>query len=440
MIASIEHRGVLIHEVKLAGHTRADDVFPAHPNGIQVSRNRFMLVFATRGWRGVDDDLSACYQLREGSYDGPILKEGIFESTRNDWDPLENGTLCVKQHGHPVGFGLPKGALIRGKPASHANLFAVKWRRNGRFIDPKSGFMLKASVTSPRLDAGTAVVEWLQFRLNEAEDDIEIVQPMQLLRQKGFGTGYAFCGVNARFMCQSFVQPAPLNEDCTEWIDCNHFDEGRLAMLRYQFNPERGIYEWVQTGPLFGGDLSEANVSPCRGAWVLGARVGQSSHAPTGGPVAWARLDDPFGQTPELVYPPEPRTKAPVTAYRCPDGVLRLLTGDRTISPYGGARNPLYLWDIDPDQGFAASNRQVVFDTKAAGLPFRDASGGVVDMAKILPHAGGSTQFLVHRVRSVSINDPARTGMAINAEEKNACAIYYARIHYTEALPGCWQF
>lgn len=440
MIAAIEHKGILIHNLALPGHSREDDVFPAHPNGIQVSRTKFMLLFATRGWRGVDDDLSPCYQIRDGDYDGPIVKQGVFENTRNDWQPLENGQLCVKQHGHPVGFGIPKGALLGGKPAPHANLFAVKWRRNGRYLDPHTGYMLKASETAPWLDAATAAVEWVQFRLKDAENDIEIVQPVQILRQKGFSTGYAFCEQAAHSMGQSFVQPVPFHPDCTQWIDCNHFPGGRLAAHRYQFDPRRGIYEWVQTGPLFGGDHSEASVAPYRGSWVVAARVGASTNAPRGGPIAWARNDDPLGQLPEWVYPSEPRTKAPLTAYLCPDGVLRLLTGDPNVSPYGGARNPLYLWDIHPDQGFTASNRQAVFDSRAAGVPFRDKTGGAVDMAKILPHAGGPTQFLVHRVRSVNINNPARTGMAINADEKNACAIYYAKIHYTESLPGWWRF
>ena len=43
---------------------------------------------------------------------GTILGAGIY-----DWDPLSDGNLCFKQHGHPTGFGVPKGALIHGEPA-----------------------------------------------------------------------------------------------------------------------------------------------------------------------------------------------------------------------------------------------------------------------------------------------------------------------------------
>ena len=50
----IEPEGFLIRDCGLPGETRADDVVPAHPNGIPVSRNRWLLVYATRklhaGW------------------------------------------------------------------------------------------------------------------------------------------------------------------------------------------------------------------------------------------------------------------------------------------------------------------------------------------------------------------------------------------------------
>lgn len=63
-IESIEHKGMLIYECGIPGETRKEDVFPAHPNGIPVSKNRWLLVYATRSYRGNDDDNSIIYQLR----------------------------------------------------------------------------------------------------------------------------------------------------------------------------------------------------------------------------------------------------------------------------------------------------------------------------------------------------------------------------------------
>ena len=67
MISSIEHRGILIYECSLPGETRADDVFPAHCNALQLSQNRWLLVYVTRGFDGIDDDRSNAYQIHEGA-------------------------------------------------------------------------------------------------------------------------------------------------------------------------------------------------------------------------------------------------------------------------------------------------------------------------------------------------------------------------------------
>ena len=45
MIERITQMGILIGECSLPGETKADDVFPAHPNGIQVSKDRWLLLY-----------------------------------------------------------------------------------------------------------------------------------------------------------------------------------------------------------------------------------------------------------------------------------------------------------------------------------------------------------------------------------------------------------
>src|SRR5688500_6416359 len=106
MTTSIHHRGRLIGEAALPGETRADDVFPSHPNGIQISRTRFLVLFGTRGYRGVDDNRSILDQVRYGAYDGPVVREGMVTQTMNDWDPFGDDRRFVRQTGHPGAFGV----------------------------------------------------------------------------------------------------------------------------------------------------------------------------------------------------------------------------------------------------------------------------------------------------------------------------------------------
>src|SRR6202011_5433236 len=143
--------------------------------------------------------------LRAGAPDGRVIKEGVFTRAQTDWDALGNGKKYVKQHGHPVAFGVPRGALIAGKPAPSANVFVVKWRLVGRGLDRTKNYLLHGSA-DPELENLTQSVQWVQFRLNRAEDDIEILRPASVLRQKGYESGKQLCAAPIQHMNESFVQ------------------------------------------------------------------------------------------------------------------------------------------------------------------------------------------------------------------------------------------
>lgn len=433
MIEHIEHKGVLVHECSLPGERRADGVVPAHPNGIQLSRRRWLLLYATRSFRGTDDDRSIVYQLRNGAFDGPVVREGMLARSHDDWEPFGDGRRFVRQHGHPVGFGVPRGALIDGEPAPNANLFVVKWRLVARALATNGQTMTHA--TASDLKARTQSVEWVQFRLTGSEDDIEVVQPPTQLRQVGSEDGPAFCEAAAvGWMNQSFTQAVPYSRDGLEWIDCNHFDNGRIAALKYRYDDASGLYQWVRTGPFMQHPeqaLSEASIAPVGDGWIISAR--------SRGEVFWVRTADPFERLPTPL-PGNITPNSPHTTYACADGVLRLFTGDPSVSPHGNARDPLYCWRLDASN-FTASDRRIVFDSVAAGLPIR-ADRGVprIDMCKLLPHGGGRVQALAHRVRPKATADPAYTGVAVNQAEIDCAAVYYAKIHYRDEHPSPWTF
>jgi hypothetical protein len=435
--------GVLIRECPLRGERRADEVVPAHPSGLQVSRDRWLLVYATRGFRGVDDDRSIVWQLRAGGPEGRVLKDGMFARSIDDWDPLGKGEAVVRQHGHPVAFGVPRGALLAGRPAPHGNVFVALWRVVGRRLDRERKLLLHGSADA-ELTRRTQGVEWVQFRLNDREDDLEVLQPAAALRQKGYDKGPAFCSASGVVhMNQAFAPPVAFNADTTAWVGCNHFDGGRLAALKFVFNPTTRRYEWTETGPLFRGPdvgLVEASVARAGQRWAIAARL------ESGKGVGWLDTADPFGRLPAVSVARTPAVGAPLTLFRCADGVLRLFSGDAAVSPQRNARDPLYLWDIDPRKDFAATGQRVVFDSIEAKLALRPAAAPKIDMCKLLPPVG-RTQLAVFRVSVRSYNHPYTGGSGkpagippINADEKAACAIYAARLRYSAALPGAWTF
>jgi hypothetical protein len=232
------------------------------------------------------------------------------------------------------------------------------------------------------------------------------------------------------------VQAVPFNAECTEWADTNHFLSGKVAALKYRFNAARGLYEWVETGPsLFEVPAFEASLVRYGGRWLVAGRQ------PRVKAIAWTATEDPFRAAGKTVSPPAPAASSPLCAYRGPDGVLRVYTGDAGVSPQHKDRDPMYCWELDPDGGFRLLGSRVIYDTVAAGLPIRPGAAPKVDMCKLLPHVG-NTQYIVHRVSVRAINHPHadKSIPVVNAAEEAACAIYYAKVTYRESYPSPWEF
>jgi hypothetical protein len=427
MIEHIEPKGMFIGECTLEGETRADDVFPAHPNAIPLAKDRWLVLYSTRGFEGIDDERSIVYQIREGSLTGRVLRENWMVRCRRDWDPDNDGSRLLKEHGHPGAFGVPEGALIDGKAPPHAGLFVAKWRVVGKRYDADSPISAKTR-------KGQAV-EWAQFRLNAAQDDIEFVMPPQTLRQKGFSAG-PFCSLpEVEWMNQTFVQAVPFNAAADEWAEVNHFDGGRIAALKYRYDAESGLYQWVETGPVLGEPglhLHEASLLRYAQGWVIAARAEP-------GPIAWFLTDDPFGN-PQQAVRGDFDPKSPIAAYTAPNGAVFLITGNPAISPYQNARDPIYLFDVDIAGGFRSGSPHIILDSVAAGIPIRPESLSRVDMGKLVSHPGGRIQHVLHRIRTKSINYPANTKAVVSAEEKRHCGIYLAEIHYAGDMPTAWNF
>jgi hypothetical protein len=141
----------------------------------------------------------------------------------------------------------------------------------------------------------------------------------------------------------------------------------------------------------------------------------------------------------------KPASNSPLTVFTGPDGVVRLFTGDPTLSPHRNGRDPLYGWEVNPTD-FSCSSRRVIFDSVQAKLPIRAAAVPKIDMAKLLPHQG-RTQLIAYRVSVRSYLFPyvgssgKPTGIPpINKEELAACGIYCAKITYKDELPPAWEF
>lgn len=451
MIISLDTGKLLIEDCSLAGERKADGVYPAHPSGLLVSRNRWLILYATRALRGHDDDHSIVYQLRADAVDGPVLKEGMIDRGVDDWDVKGDGHKVVRRARHPMAFGVPQGALIDGRPAPHANVFAVQWcTEAGGELDPATGNVHY----DPKLANGSHTVWMCQFRLNRAQDDIEIVQSPRPLRQKGYESGPAFCSAaSAKIMIQSLVPPVAFNAARTEWAGVNDLGDAGISALRFRFNAESGLYEWVETGP---GVLeneryafSEGSLVQLDQGWLVGIRARRKNAAPPDwaggtardrGDTAWLRTAHPFREMPAPVVVQDPNRQGPMTVYRCADGVVRLFSGDFTNSPYGQRRDPLYVWDVNPAD-FTVSNRRVVYDSVKAGAFPADATPRSTCFAYLYAHTGGDTQVVANRVMVFRYRAGVEAGSpAITPEQFRSFGIACGKIRYDRDYPPTWRF
>jgi hypothetical protein len=451
MITSIEPQGVLVKDCSLPGEDKADDVFPAHPCTLQLSRDRWLLLYATRSVGCHDHDHSIVYQLRADAPVGRVLREGFLRQTTNDWDPFGDGSRYVCLLRHPMGFGVPKGALIGGQPAPNANLFVAEWTRSAAgTLDAKT----QIYDYDPKLERSTLHSEWCQFRLNEKGDDIEILQAPQMMRQRGYEAPGSFCSEKAAtFMVHSLVPPVPFNDHCTEWAETNHLSSG-IAAIKFRFNSETNLYEWVETGPPIGEvegfEISEGVLARHKDQWIIGVRprIILEGNTPDWagvkardrGHTGWIKTDDPFAPLPPVKVVQSPHREAPWTLFRCADGVLRMFSGEFKNSPYGQRRDPLYTWDVDTTD-FSVSNERVVFDSVQAGVFPDDAMPRSTCFANLMPHAGGNVQYVSHRVlcfrylAGVVPGEPALT-----PEQLDKFGLYYSKITYDADCAATWDF
>lgn len=277
----------------------------------------------------------------------------------------------------------------------------------------------------------TIDAEWVQFRLNDAEDDIDVVQPVAKLRPKD-----GALPAGAGWMNQTFCAAVPTTERADEWVQCNHFDRGRLAVLKMRYDAEAKRYVWVATSPFLTDKrpLSEASLVRSDNEWLVSAR--------TAGGIAWFRSKDPLATWPAATFTAEPVLSAPHTTFRCADGLVRLFGGDRQASPQKYDRDPMYVWDVaSADGDVVLANRRVVFDSTAAKVAIRAEVRPRVDFAALFP-PHGRVQIVAFSVTPRAYNFPyeGTTIPPATAADKAASGLYFARITYATDVPPAWRF
>ncbi len=447
MLKRIQYRGGIITDTGVPGERKAEGILPAHANGsLQVSRDRWLSFFATLDPGGWDSVRSIVFQLRADAPDGDVVREGLVSRFVSGWDPLDEGIRLRKVNGMPMAFGVPKGARRNGQVMSNQNAFVVKWYRYGML--EQDGRLLNSQTHRDLWPEGSTYkrsllrIEWMQFRLNDSEDDIEITGPPGTLRQSGYESDQEFCSLGpGHFMNHAMTPPVAADPSCTTWVECDTFGadpdhpnatHGQVAPVEYTWNGETGLYEWSRTGPLTGIPgrvIGETSISRFDGSWVAAARTFDGK-----GETVWFRTEEPFRGLGEPVI--RPGSVCPRHSFRCADGVLRLFINDRNGSPHGDGRNPLYVFEVDPVT-LEYSNPETVVDLRAEGLPFNTP---FADMSKLCPNQG-NRQLLFFRTIDRQHTADLQPGEApLGDPALRAAGIHYAELVYEGKIADPWCF
>jgi len=438
----IQYKGPLISDTCVPGEGKSAGIAPELSSCVQASRDRWIILFGTVDPRGHDINRSIFYQIRKGAPNGEVLKEDIIEKAKSDWDPLGVGHSFRKINAVVKVFGVPKGALRDGKPISTANHFVAKWyirpciEIDGRLVN----LWHKASLVNPD-DLGRYAygLEWMQFRLNDTEDDIEIISPAKELRQKRCDHNHNISSLGSSMgMHHGFGDAVP-NDDFTEWVEVCQFETyppssvamndrpTKVAAVRYSFHPTSGLYEWVETGKsqqIPNRRIAEASLNKINNFWVISIRAYNAQQQ-----TSWYRTSDPFASFGDKTDIKS--SYAPRISFVCADGILRVFCND--TSPHGvHSRDPLYCFDVDPIT-FEYSNRRVVLDAHKQRLPFRTP---FIDHAMIYPHPGGRKQIISFR----TINRSQTTAESTTPEELERSGIHYSELIYDRDYPTPWGF
>lgn len=446
MIREIRYRGPFITDAALPGESKAEGYFPHNPGIIRVSPRRWVVFFTTIDSRGWDAVKSVLYQLRADAPDGPVVAKGVLAGACDDWDPLGRGERWSKRNGSPMSFGVAKGAVRDGRPMPNANRFVVHWyryahlARNGELLNPIVGRGTVEWREGLVLFKKVMRLEWAQFRLRDDETDIEIIQPPQVMRQRGFDSDLNYCPLGENYaMNLGGSAPTPLNDDRTEWVEFDvfstdhevHVPHGvvKAAPIRYRFNPDTRLYEWVETGRLFdipGRRLGESTLVRRDGEWLLSLRTWNGVQS-----TFFHRFSDPFGdlgaarQDQSRNGPDE----GPRLLYGCADGRVRLFGNIRAQSPTR-TRDPLWVWELDP-QTLTLSEPRLVASCKDCGLPFQQP---YLHAPKLVPVTDRrELLFFTATTRRLGTNEE-KTG--VTDAERAAAGIHYAEILYDETRAG----
>jgi hypothetical protein len=288
----------------------------------------------------------------------------------------------------------------------------------------------------------------MQVRYNAEDDCLERLQLPKRLCQKGYEWEENACSVDhTAHLNHVFVNPIPLNKDCSEWVHlvCPKHMSREMASytglipVKFRYDNKTQLYQWIETGDLISSPdedktIWEGAIAEFEDGYVITPRVTvKDGHA-----LSYVKTKDPFAGNDGVEFK-DWVSNVPLTCYKCADGKTRILTGNIEISPNKSGRSPIYAWDLESD--LSLSNIQTVIDPiKENILPGEAPHNLCVDFPKVLTHTGGNKQTVIFRLKTFNLNHTSGSTPPMTKEQLAVCGLYHAEITYDQDYPAEWDF
>jgi hypothetical protein len=147
-----------------------------------------------------------------------------------------------------------------------------------------------------------------------------------------------------------------------------------------------------------------------------------------------ARPADPFTGFGEPTFAPIPSSYCPRTAWLMPDGKLRIFSGDIMLSPFKQKRDPLFCWDVDPNN-FSVTNQRTILSGRAnLGMELP-----MIGFAKLSP-VHNQRQILTFRVTTMNQRQATDRWPAATDHDLHQSGAHHCVIRYDGNIPDTWRF
>ena len=251
-IMEFRFKGPFITESDITGEKKADFATPNYATGMEVSKDRWLIIYDTVDARGCDFWRGIFCQIRAHQPDGEIINSGIIAPLETHHRPFGENYPCRKGYGNANILG----CSLQNENSPAAGVFAISY--NSRTELWYQGTLVQYSPDACIWPQDVRAEDWKQaiaeigglrmikhYRFNPAKDDIDLIEgPVPSPGRQDDNIHHDLQGI------VNWGNPVALNDDATAWFEVvrDPAIDSCLQTFRYDFDESSQTFRLTQKG------------------------------------------------------------------------------------------------------------------------------------------------------------------------------------------------